>query len=290
MPAVSALLNTPILSKADIVKFNQSRLYLQVLTLSDLVDSSERSITSDAWAGNKSSCRSTLQWPKQSRLCQSSWTICRRILAYLYTIRKRSPHLRPEHRVKEWYPAGPSHQLWPPPPLLDPLTNTFYCRLHQDPSLFSPYRCTVHLHFAPISNQFLDTLPPSSVPVTVTSWIPHPQIQAYHSRLPVIPPTTSIPSTISEYLKFLPACELYYLGIVSFPTNISSFLADLLDSNFDIATNGSVREPNGSFSWIIHGLQSGNQLKGCNTTAPTAIPLSSFRTECCGYLGALHAL
>ena len=48
MPAVFALLNTPILSKADILKFNRCQLYLQVLTLSDLVDNSGRSITSDA--------------------------------------------------------------------------------------------------------------------------------------------------------------------------------------------------------------------------------------------------
>ena len=61
-------------------------------------------------------------------------------------------------------------------------------------------------------------------------------------------------------------------------------------SFFEIATDGSVCHLSWSFSWIIHGCTSGSQLYGYNTTPATATPLTSFRAECCGYLGALYAL
>ena len=48
--------------------------------------------------------------------------------------------------------------------------------------------------------------------------------------------------------------------------------------------------PNSLATWLIHGRSSGTQLSGYNTTTFTATPLSSLRTECCGYLGAVLAL
>ena len=57
-----------------------------------------------------------------------------------------------------------------------------------------------------------------------------------------------------------------------------------------MASDGSVRAPNGSFSWVIYGTYYKAYLKGYNTLTGGNSDLSTFRAEACGYLGALYAL
>jgi hypothetical protein len=57
-----------------------------------------------------------------------------------------------------------------------------------------------------------------------------------------------------------------------------------------MASDGSVRAPNGSFAWFIYGIASKTLWSGHNTIAKGHTNLSSFCTEACGYLGALCAL
>ena len=57
-----------------------------------------------------------------------------------------------------------------------------------------------------------------------------------------------------------------------------------------MASDGSVRAPNGSFAWVIYGMKSETHWSGHNTIAKGHSDLSSFRAEACGYLGALYAL
>ena len=57
-----------------------------------------------------------------------------------------------------------------------------------------------------------------------------------------------------------------------------------------MASDGSVRAPNGSFAWVIYGIASKTHWSGHNTIAKGDSDLSSFRTEACSYLGALYAL
>jgi hypothetical protein len=57
-----------------------------------------------------------------------------------------------------------------------------------------------------------------------------------------------------------------------------------------MASDGSVRAPNGSFAWVIYGIASKTHWSGHNTIAKGHSDLSSFCTEPCTYLGALYAL
>lgn len=107
MPQLVSLAATFSLSTPDLVKFNRCRLYLQVLTLSNIVDSSGNTINTDFWKGNKITRISSLSWPKQARPGPTSWTIWRRLLCRLFTIKSRSPHLRPQSRLYAWLPSSP---------------------------------------------------------------------------------------------------------------------------------------------------------------------------------------
>ena len=166
------------------------------------------------------------------------------------------------------------------------------CHCHWiDPSLFSPYRRNSRLRFTPTPKQIISTLPSSAIPLLVSSWLPFPQILSHHiSIIPSLLPESHLPPTFSTYLSSLSSYDNYCIGQVTFPPDILPLLQDIKTNNFEVATDGSVRSPHGSFSWLIHGRSSGTQLSGYNTTTFTATPLSSLRTECCGYLGAVLAL
>ena len=57
-----------------------------------------------------------------------------------------------------------------------------------------------------------------------------------------------------------------------------------------MASDGSVRAPNGSFAWVLYGTQSQIHLTGHNTLTGGHSDLSTFQAQACGYLGALYAL
>jgi hypothetical protein len=73
-----------------------------------------------------------------------------------------------------------------------------------------------------------------------------------------------------------------------------ALIQDISENNFSIATDGSVLDPdNASHSWIIHGNQSGEQLRGHGRVWGDFHEPSSFRAEGFGYLASnygLHAI
>ena len=91
-------------------------------------------------------------------------------------------------------------------------------------------------------------------------------------------------------ILLLPAFDQQYICLITIPPDITLLLGDIQNNDIEIATDGSVCNPQGSYAWIIHGRTSGVQLYGINLTGPTATSLTSFYTECCGSLGATLAL
>ena len=65
----------PLLSKPDLQKFNLCRIYLQVITLSDITTSSGTEIGCHIWKGHRSSQKSSLNWPHQIRKSSTCWGI-----------------------------------------------------------------------------------------------------------------------------------------------------------------------------------------------------------------------
>ncbi len=85
---------------------NRCRLYLQVLTLSDIVSADGLCIVPDVFIGIPLSDRkSTLRWPCQQRPCSKSWAIWKTALQIL---QPRNKLLAP---LGAWLSAE-SHQTW----------------------------------------------------------------------------------------------------------------------------------------------------------------------------------
>ena len=90
--------------------------------------------------------------------------------------------------------------------------------------------------------------------------------------------------------NYYATCRAILLGTLYFPPNIQHFISDIYSNKFTMALDGSVRAPNGSFAWVIYCTKSETHWSGHNTIAKGDSDLSLFRTEACGYLGALYAL
>ena len=186
MPRLVSLATTFSLSTPDLIKFNRCRLYLQVLTLSDIVDSSGNTIDTDFWKGYKNKRISSLSWPKEDRPGPTSWTIWRRLLCRLCTIKSRSPHLRTQSRLYAWLPSSPCHQRWPT--YFHPLSNVFYGCLPSDPTFYSPYRRNSRFRFTVITNRVSSVLPSSAIPISVLTWHPSLQLLSHHPCLSHLDP------------------------------------------------------------------------------------------------------
>ena len=96
MPRLISLAPTFSITAPDIIKFNICRQYLQVLTLSDIVESTDNTIDMDFCNGSKNDRVSNLSWPKQTLPGSTSRTIWRHILSRLFAIKSRSLHLCPQ--------------------------------------------------------------------------------------------------------------------------------------------------------------------------------------------------
>ena len=95
---------------------------------------------------------------------------------------------------------------------------------------------------------------------------------------------------LHAFLTTLSPSKQYFLGYYTFPPRIQHLISDIHSNKFTMASDGLVQAPNGSFAWVIYGTKSETHWTGHNTMAKGHSDLSSFRTEACGYLGALYAL
>jgi hypothetical protein len=97
-------------------------------------------------------------------------------------------------------------------------------------------------------------------------------------------------NSFQDYHQSLAPTETFFLGNISIPFQLHKLVSDVHNSHFAMASDGSVRSPNGSFAWVLYGTKSQIHLTGQNTLTGGHSDLSTFRAEACGYLGALYAL
>ena len=89
-------------------RLNACRIYLQVVTLSDICDAAERIILDDYLRGHINQDRqSTFQWPRQPRPNQRAWETWRDTILRIYA--RPSSH-RLVHNLGTW--SARSHQKW----------------------------------------------------------------------------------------------------------------------------------------------------------------------------------
>jgi hypothetical protein len=69
---------------AELRRLNKCRMYLQVLSLAEIVDQGGTTISDQAWEGNRGQCyRPDLKWPNQGKPNTNDWKIWREALAMM---------------------------------------------------------------------------------------------------------------------------------------------------------------------------------------------------------------
>ena len=91
----------------EILTINRCRIYLQVLTLADIVDGYGEEWNPWYWKGTRDLHRlSTLIWPRQMKPAAKAWALWRRAL------RKTFPEIGKGKKILgKWY-YNATHQLW----------------------------------------------------------------------------------------------------------------------------------------------------------------------------------
>jgi hypothetical protein len=160
-------ISKPLLSKANLQKFNLCCTYSQVLTLSDIATSSGREIDSHFWRGHRSSQKSSLKWPHQIQPSSACWAIWHKTLHLLFTDSARSNRILPAHYLHSWLPNLPYQQFWPT--YIDPSTSLVFTKLAgvNSYTIYSPRNQFIY-YPTPTNSS---TLPMTSVPITVTQWL-----------------------------------------------------------------------------------------------------------------------
>ena len=131
----------------------------------------------------------------------------------------------------------------------------------------------------------------SSLPANISATFLHSaSTQSHQFTTQHTPPCTTSHKALRAFLTTMPLSEQYFLGHYIIPPNIQHFISAIHSNKFIMASDGSVQAPNGSFAWVIYGTKSETNWSGHNTIAKGDSDLSLFRTEACGYLGALYAL
>jgi hypothetical protein len=113
----------------QIKALNRCRLYLKVITLSDITTADGSRLLISARRGNIITSRtSQLLWPAQGKPTRADWTVWTSFLAHLEINGKLSQPLG------EW--KNHSHQIWKK--FADPLTGSEYDQTSDTPQSYSP--------------------------------------------------------------------------------------------------------------------------------------------------------
>jgi hypothetical protein len=273
-------------SASEIRKINYCRMYLQVITMSDLVLADGVTLDPDMMRGHPSDTSSTTSWLhiNQARPHAASWTL------WQTAVSQWSARGQLYHPLGNWlYPADRLRRRWPY--YYDRESGDFYVRTAE-----AYTRC---IQIDPIRFS----------PVSTTAWTPHSQSSPVHARpslqgafwIPSIPgplaapQPTSISETFPEFIATLEPWERDLFSFLHMEVGCFEFI-DLITSQ-DIAadttqlltvSDGSDDSGSMSFGWVI-ALPSGRRLARCS--GPALGPRgSSFRAEGYGFLSVTRFL
>lgn len=286
MYLMDMVLHASCFSDTEICQINHCRLYLQAITMSDIVLADGITIDPDMLIGHPSPSSSNSLWLhiNQARPHDASWKLWQMAVSHWSLHGKLYLPLGP------WlHSANQLRRRWPY--YYDHLGGDLYVR--QD-------------------NVFLRCVPIDSIrfaPVSTTVWTPTPHCTPVHARptisgsswIPTIPPPLlakkahNIPETFCEYLATLDPWERDLFPVLTMDVGCYEFL-DLVTSQ-ELAANatqlltvsdGSDDSGSMSFGWVI-ALPSGRRLARCS--GPAFGPIgSSFRAEGYGFLSVTQFL
>ncbi len=281
-------------------RINTCRIFLQVLTLADICDTSGTSICTNILKGIRHSDRcSQYLWADQSSPSLTAWSLWNKALHKAFCNKPwGAPRLR--QPLGRWTSHKSLHQEWLT--LCDESNGTLVQKsqgsdlyfIHlptASPRIFywaSSVRFTHPSHLSPAS--ILSTSH-DFIQATVRQQQPNNTATCQTRQQP----NPRIFSTAPEYINSLHSVLRNSVGHFEMEAKTCHKLAsEIRDGTAVIAGNGSVVEKNLSQSatqgWIIYGTKSKSKVRGHGTVPSRGQTMSSLRPKMGGLLGALTAV
>ena len=278
---MDAVLDSGKFKDAQITAINYCRLYLQVVTLSDISTADGTSLDMHKRDGHWSllSSRTTLNWINQERPPEKAWGTWRRACDLWAT--RNGKLKRP---LGCWlHPPEEQRMQWPA--YYAPDEDSLYVR--DTDNTTTCYFLSPDMTASTSDGISADSIPSTSSPVSV---VPHDDGWTVHGPLLPLLPTISPspPGTFMEYLQSLDPWESHLFEHLSIDGDAFEIYNLLQYTTFDAACDGSVyRNGSASFGWVLSF--SAERLVHCSGPAYGHRP-TSYRAEAYGMLSFLRFL
>ena len=271
-------------TKAELVILNQCRIYLQVVTVSDICNAAGTKILPSFLKGKLHSNQSKANWhpfrhPRPSSRCWEKWT---RLMRLIYphsntrALRQRlGKWLHHPSSLRRTWPAYVSHQ-----------NQRLYC---PTPQGFTTHVKSGHSYLSQQQTgptlQATD-LPPDAVPIDMKLNPPFIlTVQNYQPQVPIQPPPP--PTSFLQYIQSLPAWEQHLLQHVTFLQEETIVCQHMQAGTIVLVSDGSEMNKQGSHGWVLASTTTKQDLVQNQGPAPTS-KASPFRAEAYGKLSGLR--
>ena len=275
---------------SELKQLNYCRLFLRVVTLSDICTAKGDTITRQCWEGSTPT-NATQLWPRQESPATKSWSVWRRFISTCYlqnesSSRKTRRDLRLATPLGSWLPNHQQRHIRPY--YINPTSRTIYHHAEDLIKVFAPcrntrtqisYRPTGYTSYCPLSTIPIDCHPSSDCSSNIYVFkkdipTPHPHTQ------------TTVKS-FNDHINTLDHWEHQLLQTTNFQCSPDNQHI-VISTDIIIASDGSVRDQTGSFGWVITDTNGQIIVTGSGTAF--GYDITSFRSEAYGILAPLRFL
>ena len=270
-------------SKLDAI--NRCRLYLQVLTLSEIVTADGETITEKAWSGIRdSTIKSPYRWPRQPRPPSKDWRIWQTAITVCYLgsgRRLRGPlgNWRGTDNSWEWFFAPDERRL--------------YQRIDGG-WVFWIQKITVRRSPQPLflRQQVVTERPAICYRARVDIASPYMRLLSVSFAQPCRPPVPTVPRacTLAQTIRELPTSQNWSVQRCCYSQQQGEdILAAIVEGTAMAVSDGSFKDSFGTSAWTLRGASNEEFITGVNVVPGSDDDQSAFRSELAGLYGIIIA-
>ena len=279
------LCNSNHFTKQQILIINRCRIYLQVITLADISDSSGGFVTEYAYAGNKSTDRnSKYVWPNQIKPPPRHWILWRDAIELVWS---GSGNHRIQPPLGNWTQLPHQHFLW----MYSRSEHALYYHYTNSIKKFVPSMIRTRQQRIFRGTDTVNETPYDAEYATVKHFRDNEVI--FHGSHPIrIPANYTAFHSFAEYIKSLPNETQRLLEHASFPDD-GIHIANSIRNRKALGVTDASYEPDtnvGAAAWIIVGEINEISCEGRIGQQNTKTKTDPYRAETLGILGMLTAL
>ena len=273
---------------------NQCRLFLRVLTLSDICTMDLKRITLDSYNGNPQRRRPQCGWPRAPpQLSSTHWNLWKKAITKCF-LRTGTTQREIRHNLGNWLPGIRETWEW----FWSPSDNRLYHRQGFYYRVYSKIPSTSRLvgaRFQPVPQESLryNILPDDVLMTTIATMANSIVMVTGSANLPprsAVTPLTYHDKSIDEILNLVPEDDTWAVDIFHSPDECMDLAMGIIKGNATAVSDGSFKDHMGTSGFVLRGSNKEIVSTGANTVPGNPNEQSSYRSELAGISGTLAIL